>query len=839
MNIVNFKQQSSSHKIAIIGNIVSSFTFLLSLVTIRDTNNPMFGNSESALMLFFVVYGISVLVFLNGFVRKLYRPFNFKGSFEKDSYQLLVVNQIVIGCYALNLVMDIFPPSSTWLSAIICSTLISHLVFSFIPPENIKIRKIIFFIMGFNLLVWIYYSIILIPCYPFSILGYFIMGITIHMFTPSILVFHYIKLFFQQQKNLKKPFAYGLLGFCLSMIGYFSLIVNAVSKVNLHIQNAKKNQISPDIEVAQKMHFSYLSQSILNSSYLNANDYNSYEDGIYNSFFINFMSGKSIDHWEHDPALRLYKLVGLPKLESTLNTYDIGYYQNKNLRSIENSRLWSGNNLSIDKVDTKINLFPRNRMTYTEKTIEIKNGYKYNEENTQEALFTFKLPDGASVTTLSLWINGIEQPAVLTTPEKAEKAYNTIVGVEQRDPAIVKWQVGNEVFLHVFPCTPKENRKVKIGFVAPLKKIDDQLVYENIQFSGPLCDNATEKIEVSSDTKLVNLDASIDVEEESPVLFTYDDDYVNTWELSIKDTGFENSGFEYNGKHYSMEEDKLRLENFTPSDVFFDLDKTWTKSEFEQLFEIYQNQKIWVWDTKNWQIINHENKNDIFDQYEKMNFGIFPIDKIKEPDHCLIITKNDSPSPISEDLKINIPNKENSLKYRVFSLKGINSLFSEFKEHNILNLHYGSIRTLKNWAIQQKYPSSLNDKSIVLEESGTQISESENSFAYTKGSDMIFRLYAYNYICQNYKTSSDSTSNYADLYNLAKATNVVSPISGLIVLETINDYEKFDIKNEGGLGNASYKKAGAVPEPHEWVIIICLGILLLVLIKKRKNAYPT
>jgi hypothetical protein len=66
---------------------------------------------------------------------------------------------------------------------------------------------------------------------------------------------------------------------------------------------------------------------------------------------------------------------------------------------------------------------------------------------------------------------------------------------------------------------------------------------------------------------------------------------------------------------------------------------------------------------------------------------------------------------------------------------------------------------------------------------------------------------------------------------------VVSPVTSLVVLETKQDYERFGIKDDGvSLKNASMKSSGAVPEPHEWLLIIILAGAAAYLTMKRKNA---
>ena len=75
-----------------------------------------------------------------------------------------------------------------------------------------------------------------------------------------------------------------------------------------------------------------------------------------------------------------------------------------------------------------------------------------------------------------------------------------------------------------------------------------------------------------------------------------------------------------------------------------------------------------------------------------------------------------------------------------------------------------------------------------------------------------------------------------ELVDEAISFYVVSPVSSLIVLETKQDYERFDIKGkENSLHNATKNSSGAVPEPHEWALIILFGMLILYSLRQTRN----
>ena len=135
-----------------------------------------------------------------------------------------------------------------------------------------------------------------------------------------------------------------------------------------------------------------------------------------------------------------------------------------------------------------IKIYANERLAYTEITMDIV--CEKDSWGQKEAIYSFQLPEGSVATSLSLWVNGIERKGVLTTKEKAEKAYKQIVGVEARDPSLMQWKEGNKVVVRVFPITKDLPRTFKCGFTTPLKVDGNSMKYQSLNIKGPNISNA-------------------------------------------------------------------------------------------------------------------------------------------------------------------------------------------------------------------------------------------------------------------------------------------------------------------------------------------------------------
>jgi len=93
-----------------------------------------------------------------------------------------------------------------------------------------------------------------------------------------------------------------------------------------------------------------------------------------------------------------------------------------------------------------------------------------------EATYMFPVPAGASVSKLSMWINGVEQEAELLDADKARATYEEIVR-SQQDPALLEY-VGQKMFkLRVFPITPNEEKRVKLAYSETIKADSGLCIY--------------------------------------------------------------------------------------------------------------------------------------------------------------------------------------------------------------------------------------------------------------------------------------------------------------------------------------------------------------------------
>jgi Ca-activated chloride channel family protein len=100
-----------------------------------------------------------------------------------------------------------------------------------------------------------------------------------------------------------------------------------------------------------------------------------------------------------------------------------------------------------------------------------------NTENRQvEALYTFPVPRGASVSNFSMWINGKEMVGEVLEKQRAREIYDSYKRV-RRDPGLLE-QVDYRTFeMRIFPIAPHAEQRVQVVYYQELSVDNDWATY--------------------------------------------------------------------------------------------------------------------------------------------------------------------------------------------------------------------------------------------------------------------------------------------------------------------------------------------------------------------------
>lgn len=129
----------------------------------------------------------------------------------------------------------------------------------------------------------------------------------------------------------------------------------------------------------------------------------------------------------------------------------------------------AGLSLESSRLDTKIDASALH--SYTEWTLTFKNA----DSMPAEARAQIELPPGAVVSRLTLWINGEPREAAFGGRQQVRTAYQEIAVVQRRDPVLVTTCGPDRILMQCFPVPPRNGEmKVRIGMTAPLQIRDSR-----------------------------------------------------------------------------------------------------------------------------------------------------------------------------------------------------------------------------------------------------------------------------------------------------------------------------------------------------------------------------
>jgi XrtN system VIT domain protein len=784
-----------------------------------------------------------------------------------ETYTLSLV-LFSLSAHSLNVSgLRVFEPYVDWMGVLVIGM---HLVVLALPyqkriPEFL--RYVLYAVSGAGMLVALHLSIFTVPISWLGVVFFWVFGIPTHILVPIWFFAFYLRTFLRSTRENELPYTRAawwtgvIIPFVAlsAVLGKWSQVQTAIETVNTSYHQEADPLYPEWVYLAQRIPEGKLAEYI---------------------FMAETFSQKSFweENWQrlgwgwtgfryHDPlsfwARALYGDLPM-EWETRWRTLEARY----DARHMTHRRLWAGDDLTTASVETRLQLFPEYRLAYMEKELTIHNASQRDWEQ-QEAVYSFYLPDGAVATSLSLWIEGEERLSRLTTRSKADSAYESIVGVERRDPALMHWQEGNRLSVTVFPCTSTEDRRFKIGLTLPMQYAEGLLFLQNVPFDGPSAEYVEEAVQISwGQTEPAELDLPFSFSRKENT-YTYEGDYRPNWQLSCVAPALSKEAFAFQDFRYQAIEPEPKMHAFEPETVILDLNAAWTWFELQAVWEEVKDKPVFVLNP-HLQAVNEDNLQGLFQDMGERYFSLLPLYQLENPAQTLVISKGVANSPFLSDLDETpfanksrdwLLNLEKGLHW--WELPGETSPYTEtLSRLRLLQYASGEVEVLGqllragNWpdlaegedqiwipAAQMSIkrdtlaafsstpytPASGGDSPVRIEDfpplAGAQGVESINS---SMAPDHLYRLFAFQDLMNSMgKEFFDRETLEETWIRKAEAAYIVSPVSSLVVLETERDYKRFGIEeNENTLGNAAIEGSGGVPEPHEWAFLLLLVVLI-------------
>jgi XrtN system VIT domain protein len=791
--------------------------------------------------------GDSQFVFIINFILTaayffIYRT---RGNVESKMHnRFLFLILSLISAFALNRSMTVFENSTNWFSVLLILLCLNYMAFAYFSLLPSWARHVVSFVNGIGMMTFIYLACYLLPLYVLSLPSLFFFGLSYHTYVPLLFVIFTILL---QNRISRKDYQYWV------SFGTASILVTTLSILFLLRWNDTTKQINEIwlkggtdmpvwVNAAQKIPHNLMTTAILKG------------DMVYNAtnsdrlFSLWAMPEKNIgESRKHDPLILIAtRFSNKLQIDEESRVKILQANQDIHIPKDEDDevldRLWSGYFLATRLVNTDVKLWPRCNIAYTEKTITVENSAQRSFGRTGEAIYTFYMPEGSVVTALSLWINGKEEKGILTTKALADTAYKTIVGVEKRDPSVVHWQKGNTVTVRVFPVLSSEQRTFKIGITSPLERINGKLRYENIYFKGPDAQDAVEKTIIDFEQSAEDVDMPASFVSKIGQVYRKEGKYEPFWGIQINDPGLSGCTFSFQGNSYTLKPYHKKLIPVDFRTVYLDLNRSWTKEEFNGIVDATRDKEVFVYDNSLVRL-NNTNAEQLWDKLHEQPFSLFPLYLIKDVPHSLLVTKN-VPSYLGiddlEGSQFMIKTRQflaNSDRINVFNMgDGLSLYIRSLHEFRLFRFDSGNDETLIHHLKNGTFPEDNEDDQQVIIHKTDMVIEKAPVEMESNGPDHVMRLFSYNHIMQKLGKGLLFDRPIEDsLVREAYEAYVVTPVSSLVVLEKQKDYDRFGIKNNGNsLGNASFQSKGAAPEPHEWVLIAVAVIGLILIMRKRK-----
>lgn len=762
---------------------------------------------------------------------------------RKDLYiKSIALSIMYVTCFAFNTQVQLFESFNTFHTVCMVAAQLCLMGLHFLPRLSYVGQAFMLFAAGLSTTYTLHLALHLFPAVPIVTAGILLFGVGIIAYVPAFAFAHFIRMLRRYPLEYsihKRWFWFGALIPLVVVAGYLIPYAQFRAEVSQVVRKyyASDKTLSRALYLRQNANISSLREGFLMMP-----------KGHRNPKF-----GISNIGDEHQP-LSLYASALIGSIDITEQEKDIifnGLYEH---RHENNPRLWSGHYLKTEHIETHVDLFPEQRIAYVEQIIDVEHSSGSGWPQQQEAIYTFHLPEGAMGTSLSLWINGVEEPARLSTTSKANNAYTGIVGRERRDPAIMNWKDGNRLAVNIFPVQADLPRKFKVGFTIPVRNEKGRLHLNGLYFQGPDWSNGHEqvRVKVHQDSKLegVALSGGMEYMDDG---YGFEGDIQSPWGISWEEAPLSKEAFCFDGNCYRAEPLHMKEVSFNPKKVLLDINALWYDDLLEELLPLLSGKTAYVYNDQSELIaLTPGNVEELFDTYRNRSFSVIPPDLFDknevDPSDFLVLTKGARDFPILSDLTSFQSSRTDSLvvhpaSFFLYELAARPSLNTQIlEEAGFAHTQWGAVSELQSLLSEKKFPVAYsNDRRVMVTQNKTSIVKAaikdSTAIEATDAPDHLVRIFNYNLLMDRLKEHYFNRAMVSDeQIDLARAAYVVSPYSSLVSLESVSDYQRFEIGKPPAaksLFNAGSLTGGSVPEPHEWALIIIAALSMSFLLYKR------
>jgi XrtN system VIT domain protein len=746
---------------------------------------------------------------------------------------LIWLNMCMFSGLTLNQQISLFAPFAPWANVLIGASTAASVAYAWRDRLPAWGRHALFFVLALHVCFCIYLTIYLFNVLPIGFLGLLALGLGLYLYIP---LFFIISIFPKLDEAWSESRNAVLAGLLLPLVAT-AIFLGMWRNIDGVVKRAKQNSDLPVwVGVAQKIQPSPVSWRYLGSSMF----FQKPSDWFMDWGFPNQIFNREA---RHDPFVFVAERI-IP----TNNRLDV-QSRARALHTVfsaghdAESRLWSGKDLTTRSLYTAVHFQPELRLASTILTLETLNTATFGQ---QEAIYTFHLPEGAVVTDLSLWVEGVEEKGHLTTRARATNAYNTIVGGERRDPSVLHWKEGNTVSVRVFPCLPGVARRFKIGFTAPLGAEKRGLFYKNAWFEGPPAPFDACRLALSGIGADNIVESSVSLKKGEDGTLQASGWRSRNWQIYLKKPALGQARVRLNDRNYTLVPLVQKREIFAAKAVYLDVNSAWHRADWENSLRAAGQIPCFVWSGDDWTAVNAQNARTLFKKLQTLRFSLFPFHKIPVPQTAIVVSKSADRSPRLSDLKdsrfaVDFQTfcREN-IEIRVFSIGPIESPYlRSLREFGLIQCAEIDGEQLETLLKERIFLTpDLGKADVAVPVAGWVLRADTDPPPPATPENAVVRLAAYHdlmrQIGRQYFLTDDAQTQDAWI-EAARRAGVVSPVSSLVVLETQADYKRFDIDKAGDTDIAALlnKQAGAVPEPREWALFaFALAFMALLFWKK-------